>query len=96
MTSWILEKCFNLKWWDYQGYFMNLNGRVCLEGLLVFGLAGVLMTYFIAPFVDNLFRKIPDKTKKVICILLIILFVFDVCYSSGHPNVGDGVTENLI
>ena len=75
---------------------MNINGRVCLEGLLVFGLAGVLMTYFIAPFVDNLFKKIPNKAKTVICIVLIILFVLDVCYSAGHPNVGDGVTENLI
>ena len=96
MTSWILEKCFGLKWWDYEGYFMNLNGRICLEGLMVFGLAGVLMTYFLAPFVDNLFRKIPDKAKRIIGVILIVVFVADIIYSAGHPNVGDGVTENLI
>lgn len=96
MTSWILEKCFDKKWWDYHGYFMHLNGRICLEGLLVFGFAGVFTTYFAAPLVDNLFLKIPRKTKKLICLLLIVLFVFDCIYSAGHPNIGEGITDNLI
>lgn len=25
------------KWWDYSGYFLNLHGRICAEGLLTFG-----------------------------------------------------------
>ena len=28
------------KWWDYSGYFLNLNGRICAEGLLAFGIGG--------------------------------------------------------
>jgi len=40
-TSWFLEITHNgQKWWDYSGYFLNLNGRICAEGLLVFGLGG--------------------------------------------------------
>ena len=32
-TSWFLETFKGMKWWDYTGYFLNLNGRICLEGL---------------------------------------------------------------
>ena len=29
------------RWWDYTGYFLNLHGRICAEGLLVFGIGGM-------------------------------------------------------
>ncbi len=95
-TAWVLETFFHSKWWDYTGYFCNLHGRICLEGLLVFGLAGVFATYFIAPVLDNLFNKIDRKTKRTICMILIIAFMGDFFYSVSNPNVGDGITDNLI
>ena len=36
MTSYILEKLFHKKWWDYKDSFLNINGRVCFAGLLFF------------------------------------------------------------
>lgn len=91
-ASWLLEVLFNSKWWDYQGYFLNINGRVCLEGLLVFGLAGVAFTYIFSPLLDNLYSKIKMPAKKIICIVLISLFAVDLVYSFFNPNKGDGVT----
>ena len=91
-ASWILEKLMGMRWWDYTGYFMNLNGRICLEGVLVFGFAGVTMTYFIAPVADNLLAKIPNRARKIICITLTILFFIDLAYSVMNPNTGDGIT----
>ena len=41
------------KWWDYSGYLLNLNGKICLEGLIVFALAGCAVVYFFAPLLDN-------------------------------------------
>ena len=32
-TSWYLEYTQGLRWWDYTGNFLNLNGRICFEGL---------------------------------------------------------------
>ena len=74
---------------------MNINGRVCLEGLTVFGLAGVAVTYFIAPVSDNLLRKIPDKKRKILCTVLIVLFLADCVWSVMHPNTGNGITEGF-
>lgn len=91
-ASWILEKLLKMRWWDYTGYFMNLNGRICLEGVLVFGFAGVTMTYFIAPVADNLLAKIPKTVRKIICITLAVLFFADLAYSALNPNTGDGIT----
>jgi len=94
-ASWILEKLTGMRWWDYTGYFMTINGRVCLEGLTVFGLAGVAVTYFIAPVSDNLLKKIPARQRKILCTVLIILFLCDCVWSVMHPNTGNGITEGF-
>ena len=91
-TSFYLEVTKGMRWWDYSGYFLNLDGRICLEGLIVFGLGGLAAVYFIAPMLDNLYTKIPKKTKTVVCIVLILAFSFDAVYSLIHPNIGDGIT----
>ena len=36
-TAVYLETKFGIRWWNYDGYFLNIQGRVCAEGLLVFG-----------------------------------------------------------
>lgn len=91
-TSWILEKLFDTKWWDYTGFFLNINGRICLEGLIVFGLAGVAFTYLFAPMLDNLYSRISSSVRRPVIIILIVLFAADVIWSSQHPNTGKGIT----
>ncbi len=92
-TSWYLEVTKGTKWWDYHGYFLNLNGRVCAEGLLVFGLGGCAIIYLLAPLLDELFTKIPAKTARLLCAGLLVIFAADMIYSNGHPNTGKGVTD---
>ncbi len=81
------------KWWDYTGYFLNLHGRICAEGLLVFGLGGLGIVYFLAPALDNIFRKIKFGLLLIICLILIGCYTSDQVYSSKHPNVGKGITD---
>ncbi len=38
-TSYVLEKCFHARWWDYSNVPLNLNGRICLPFALCFGAA---------------------------------------------------------
>ena len=94
-TGTYLELTKGIKWWDYTGYFINISGRICAEGLLVFALGGVAITYVIAPRIDNLIRKVDKKILKIICIILLIIFAFDLVYSGKHPNTGEGVTNEM-
>ena len=92
-TAVYLETKFGIRWWNYDGYFLNIQGRVCAEGLLVFGLGGMAAVYFLAPTLDNYFKKM---NKKVLCCLstiLLCLFIFDKIYSGFYPNTGEGITN---
>lgn len=93
-TSYALEKLYDgKKWWDYSGYFLNINGRICAEGLLVFGFGAMLIVYVAAPLLDNLIQKISQKVLIMLCVLLISGFSADAAYSFAHPNVGKGITD---
>ena len=92
-TSWYLETFKGMKWWDYSGYFLNIDGRICLEGLIIFGLGGAVVTYFIAPLLSYYYNKIKPKIIIPISVGLISLFTIDLVYSFEHPNSGEGITD---
>ena len=93
-TAYFLELTHDgMKWWDYSGYFLNLHGRICAEGLLVFGLGGAAIVYVLAPVLDNWFRRIPRKLLIPLCVLLVGVFTADMIYSNVHPNTGKGVSS---
>lgn len=92
-TSFLLEKLFSMSWWNYNGYFLNINGRICLEGLLVFGLGGWVATYYTAPILNNVFNKIKRKKKTILIVILMSLFIVDLCYSIVKPNMGKGISK---
>ena len=81
------------KWWDYSGYFLNLHGRICAEGLLVFGIGGMAIVYAAAPLLDNYLRRIKYRYAVPLCIILLIAFSSDQIYSKKHQNMGKGITD---
>lgn len=92
-TSLYLEIRFGLSWWNYNGYFLNLHGRICAEGLLVFGLGGMAGVYIIAPLLDNLYQKFDKTILYILCVFLSSCFIFDKIYSGRYPNTGDGISS---
>jgi uncharacterized membrane protein len=91
----LLWDLHHIKYWDYSGYFLNIQGRVCLEGLLAFGTLGMVGLYVIAPATDTALNKIPMPARKGLCGLLFAAFGTDFVYSQIHPHTGDGITEGL-
>ncbi len=94
-TSWYLEVFNGMRYWDYDDFFLNIHGRICLEGLLAFGIGGCIFIYFGAPFFESLYNKIKPKIKKIIVLILIGLFSIDFIYSSQFPNQGEGISQNI-
>lgn len=93
--SWYLEMTHGgQRWWDYTGYFLNLNGRICAAGLLLFGVAGMAVVYFAAPFLDDLLKKVKPGLLIAVAVLMIMAYTGDQIYSAVTPNTGNGITES--
>ena len=73
-----------------------MNGRICAEGLLVFGLGCMGIVYFIGPVLDSIFRRVKLKILTPICVVLIVLFSVDMIHSHDHPNTGKGITDYAV
>lgn len=85
-TAWALETFLHTKWWDYSGFFLNIQGRVCAEGLIVFGFACSLGIYVLSPALAELYGKIPKKTRIAVVSVLAAIFLGDVAFSAFNPN----------
>ena len=81
-TSYIMEKIFKTRWWDYSQKKYNLNGRICLDIIIAFGVLGLILTYIIHPFVKDILFLIDPVLLKVITSILFILFLVDVSVST--------------
>ena len=49
-TSWVMEKLFHMRWWDYSHYKFQINGRVCLLNSTCFGIACVVLCHIVHPW----------------------------------------------
>ncbi len=65
-TSFAMEKLFHARWWDYSNRKFNINGRVCLLGMFVFGVFSVLLLLFLHPAVSRVTELIPVTVKHVL------------------------------
>ncbi|MBQ9035863.1 MAG: putative ABC transporter permease [Erysipelotrichaceae bacterium] len=74
VVHYVLEKLFNQVWWDYSKSIFNLNGRICLPASIGFGLAGVLIIYFINPFLLSYLASL--NRMKVFCVSVALLLIF--------------------
>lgn len=80
-TSYIMEKLFHARWWDYSKRKYNINGRICLETLIPFGILGLIIMYITNPFILSQLTKIPEATLNIIAIILFVIFSIDVLIS---------------
>lgn len=80
-TSYIMEKIFHARWWDYTHKKININGRVCLENLLAFGILSVLLICFVNPWIFNKLYVIPRNILHYLSAALFLIYITDMCIS---------------
>lgn len=91
-TSYFLETKFNAKWWDFSNYYLNLNGRTCLQYALAAALICMLFFYIIAPLFDQWLSRKNPKIVLAVALILLVLFIIDAVYSCGQPNYNASLT----
>ena len=85
-TSWIMEKLFKTRWWDYTKKKFNINGRICLETMIMFGFAGVVVIEVGSPALLFDLSYLSSLTITIIAIILFILFTTDLIVSYNIIN----------
>lgn len=76
--SWLFEKIFHERWWDYSNYAFNLNGRISLYSGIFFGLAGLFLVKVLHPAVLNTLGKMSDKGVVIFASIIAVLLLVDI------------------
>lgn len=76
-TSYFMEKIFKARWWDYSTKKFNLNGRICAETMIPFGILGTLVICVINPIFEYFLNLFSLETIKITAIVLFIIYLID-------------------
>lgn len=81
-TSYFMEKIFHARWWDYTNRKFNINGRICLDNLIAFGILGCIILYITNPVILSLLSKIPNMLLHILSGVLFVVYIADNIISS--------------
>jgi len=82
-TSWLLEKLFHHRWWDYSERPLNINGRICLLSMTVFGAFSVGLVELLNPLVVQAgIDLLPSDVQTIVAACLLTMFLLDAMISS--------------
>ena len=77
LTSYVMEKRFHARWWDYSQKPMNLHGRIWIGNLVLFGLGGVAIIHLINPLLYRAFDAVSATAKEITMGVLLAVFAAD-------------------
>ena len=77
-TGFLLEKIFNMHWWDYSGERFNLHGYICLKFSLLWGVACLVVVRVIHPAVSIFVDRFPHTLGIIIMSLFMAGFASDM------------------
>ena len=81
ITSYLMEKIFKARWWDYSNRKFNLNGRICLKNCIAFGVLGFLMVKYINVIVTNRYLELGTTTLNILFFTIATIFIADLIIS---------------
>lgn len=88
IIGYLLEKFFHKRWWDYYNYPFQIKRRVCLYGLLIFGLANILIVKKLTPILLFSLSLSSDRILDLLVISFGILFAIDLILTLNHLTHG--------
>lgn len=78
-TSYIMEKLFHARWWDYSGMRFNIQGRICLTHTLYWGTASCLFCFVIHPIIHHyIIEQVSAASRDIIVYIILTVFAFDL------------------
>ncbi len=81
ITATLLEKLFNLKWWDYTYYKFDYKGKIALLPSLAWGGLATLFFYFVYPAIQHWAEFSYQHWGIWLSAVLVLLFLVDTITS---------------
>lgn len=80
-VSWLMEKLFHTRWWDYSHYKIQLNGRICLLNSILFGFLGVVVIHFVYPLMIDLLNSLGQKVINLSGVIILAVLSVDIFFT---------------
>ena len=81
ITSYVMEKLFDMRWWDYSQRKYNINGRICLRNSLMIGILSVLLIQWIHPLISQFTLSFSNNTLKILASVSFVMLMIDWTWS---------------
>ncbi|MCI9196716.1 MAG: hypothetical protein HFH54_04510 [Lachnospiraceae bacterium] len=98
VTGAVMEKIFKVRYWDYSGQPLNLNGHICLGASLAWGAFSVLLIRYIHAPVERAVLGMQTDVAEVIVFVAVMAFAVDMTQSFNEAmdlrEIIERITEN--
>ncbi|MGX7031386.1 putative ABC transporter permease [Vagococcus zengguangii] len=78
VTSWLLEKLFNMQLWNYKEVPLNIEGRVAVPVSMFWGIGCVFLIKVIQPVIHELTTSFLNATANWGVIVMASVFILDL------------------
>lgn len=78
IAGFLLDQLFHARWWDYRDRRFNLNGYICLEFSIYWGLGIAFVLRVIQPVIAKVVSSIPVKISWLILGFCYVIFTIDI------------------
>lgn len=79
MTSYIMEKLFNARWWDYSNKKFNIQGRICLTHTFYWGTCSCLFVFVLEPIMNlYIVGQVNESSRNILTYIFLTVFAFDL------------------
>lgn len=80
-VSFLMEKAFATRWWDYSDFKFHINGRVALVPSILWGIFGMLFYHYLQPLIMNQYEQMYRNTVISVGLFLYFLLCVDAIYT---------------
>ncbi len=85
MTSYIMEKLFNARWWDYSNKKFNIQGRICLTHTFYWGTCSCLFVFILEPIMNlYIVGQVSESSRHILTYIFLTVFAFDLLDTVIH------------
>ena len=77
-TSWLLEKMFHARWWDYSSVPFNFNGRTSIPTSIAFGAAAILVMRVLIPGIIDVMDVFPEWLFNASTLVIVAFLSADI------------------